>query len=336
MTNKSYSFKNVNLNVTDGILENIFNIPGYPIVDLRNYKIDEIPKYFFYYNSNIKKVILPDNLKSIGNASFNGCYNLKEFTIPETVEYVDDFLLYNSKIYEDQTNWEDNIFYKDGWAISHKEGITSLNIREGTKGISDGFAFHTLTNEPSSIASISLPSTLEIICSSAFCENSIKSIIIPKNVKRIEDYAFSRCELLERIELYATDLEDDETKYMAPFARSGENSTSENSTIFIGKDVKKLPYRLFADVSLHNVEFEKGTKFETFGKYCFWGADLKRITIPVTTKEIRSGAFFLNSLLQSINFEGTMNQWKSIVKGASWNAYVPATYVQCTDGQVQL
>jgi hypothetical protein len=46
--------------------------------------------------------------------------------------------------------------------------------------------------------------------------------------------------------------------------------------------------------------------------------------------------FFTCSSLASINYEGTMEQWRAIKKGSNCFYDVPATYVQCTDGQVTL
>jgi hypothetical protein len=40
--------------------------------------------------------------------------------------------------------------------------------------------------------------------------------------------------------------------------------------------------------------------------------------------------------LAEINFVGTTEQWGAITLGNRWNNYVPATYVQCSDGQVAL
>lgn len=40
--------------------------------------------------------------------------------------------------------------------------------------------------------------------------------------------------------------------------------------------------------------------------------------------------------LTNITFNGTTAQWDSITKGKLWNQNVPATYVQCSDGQVAL
>ena len=48
------------------------------------------------------------------------------------------------------------------------------------------------------------------------------------------------------------------------------------------------------------------------------------------------GAFDNCTNLTTIIFEGTTAQWNSIQKGKYWNRNVPATYVQCSDGQVAL
>ncbi|MBO4705732.1 MAG: leucine-rich repeat domain-containing protein, partial [Spirochaetaceae bacterium] len=43
-------------------------------------------KYREYYgNTEIKKVIIPSSVKTIGNSAFNGCENLTEITIPSSV-----------------------------------------------------------------------------------------------------------------------------------------------------------------------------------------------------------------------------------------------------------
>jgi hypothetical protein len=51
---------------------------------------------------------------------------------------------------------------------------------------------------------------------------------------------------------------------------------------------------------------------------------------------IENWAFSGCSGLTSITFDGTIEQWNNINKGDGWNKNVPATYVQCTDGQVTL
>jgi hypothetical protein len=63
---------------------------------------------------------------------------------------------------------------------------------------------------------------------------------------------------------------------------------------------------------------------------------LTSVTIPNSVTSIGDGAFAGCTSLASITFEGTTAQWYAITKGDSWNFAVPATYVQCTDGQVAL
>ena len=61
-----------------------------------------------------------------------------------------------------------------------------------------------------------------------------------------------------------------------------------------------------------------------------------KIQLPSTITEIGSYAFYDCSALESIVFDGTVEQWNEITKGDNWNGYVPATYVQCSDGTVPL
>ena len=60
------------------------------------------------------------------------------------------------------------------------------------------------------------------------------------------------------------------------------------------------------------------------------------VTIPTSIKSIGSYAFSGCTSLATINFKGTVVQWKAIEKGNHWNQDVPATEVICSDGTVSL
>jgi hypothetical protein len=64
--------------------------------------------------------------------------------------------------------------------------------------------------------------------------------------------------------------------------------------------------------------------------------DLTSITIPNSVTSIGDYAFGECYDLNYITFEGTIEEWNSITKEYTWKKNVPATYVQCTDGQVPL
>ena len=63
---------------------------------------------------------------------------------------------------------------------------------------------------------------------------------------------------------------------------------------------------------------------------------ITNITIPDNVVAIGILAFKNCTSLTSITFNGTMSQWNYIELGDGWNIGVPATFVQCSDGQVQL
>lgn len=63
--------------------------------------------------------------------------------------------------------------------------------------------------------------------------------------------------------------------------------------------------------------------------------DLTSIVIPDSVTYIGESAF-RDSGLTNITFNGTREQWDTIIKGDYWNEGVPATKVICSDGGVYL
>ena len=61
---------------------------------------------------------------------------------------------------------------------------------------------------------------------------------------------------------------------------------------------------------------------------------INKISVPATTK-IENGLSAYELAVQ-YGYEGTVEEWKAISKGSSWNYNVPATKVVCKDGEVSL
>ena len=62
--------------------------------------------------------------------------------------------------------------------------------------------------------------------------------------------------------------------------------------------------------------------------------NLQKVTIPASVTCIEGDAFNGCNQLTEIHFQGTMNQWNSISKGAHWDAFTPSYTVICSDGSL--
>lgn len=75
----------------------------------------------------------------------------------------------------------------------------------------------------------------------------------------------------------------------------------------------------------------------SIGDYAFASCtSLDSVTINNSVTYIGNRAFYYCDSLTVITFDGTMEEWNKVNKGSNWNNRVPATYVQCSDGQVEL
>ena len=116
-----------------------------------------------------------------------------------------------------------------------------------------------------------------------------------------------------------------ESFYKAPF----ETLTILKGITTIGADAFSYC------ASLTGVTIQNGVT--TIGGYSF--AHCTRLaysSIPASVTAIDTSAFYNCSSLNSIRFEGSVEQWNAIAKGNNWNYKVPATEVVCTNGSATL
>ncbi|MGN1130968.1 MAG: leucine-rich repeat domain-containing protein [Ruminococcus sp.] len=80
------------------------------------------------------------------------------------------------------------------YAFAFSDNLEEVNIPEGVLEIGTN-AFSGCT----SLKSVKLPETLKEIGIFAFDGSGLESIVIPKNVKNVSDYAFAECENLGKV-----------------------------------------------------------------------------------------------------------------------------------------
>ena len=116
-------------------------------------------------NTEIKDLVIPNSVTSIGNRAFSGCSSLTSVTIPNSVTCIGDYAFY--------------------WCT----GLTSVTIPNSVTTVGN-YAFFGCTG----LTSVTIPNSVTSIGVSAFDScSSLISVTIPNSVTSIGESAFSGC-----------------------------------------------------------------------------------------------------------------------------------------------
>lgn len=166
-------------------------------------------KRLFINNTEIKDLVIPDDVTSINGYVFSGCENLESVTIPKSLSsfgvgafngctglkavYISDLAAW-CKIEFGYQNWSSPLCYAKHLYLNGNE-IINLEIPYGITSIYN-YTFSNCTG----FITINLPNSIISIGTEAFwyCI-SLKSLTIPNSVISIDTEAFYGCRALEEI-----------------------------------------------------------------------------------------------------------------------------------------
>ena len=329
---KNYKFNSVSIDTDDKVYKFIFGLEPVKTINLSNYKIKKLKHHTFYYDDNIEKVSLPEGLEEIDSSNFVGCKKLKEFNIPKSVKKINggEYFLYNSKIYNDYSNWVNDCFCYDGWLLSIDEDVLNIKIPNGYKLASEILSYGNLEvmelskgikeipakflGYSSKLTSLILNDDLEKINDDAFNCKSLLEINLPKTIKYL-GYRAINSNYINKVNI--TDLD----KYFE-IERNGSPFADSYYDIYLNGSAIKI--------------ISVPSKITSIEKYSFYKSKIEQLTIHSNVNKIGEYAFYGCADLRFITFTGTKTQWNSISKSYNWKYGAPATYVQCSDGQVYL
>ena len=160
-------------------------------------KMESIPECFSEGWTNLKKVTIPEGIKTIGYKAFSGCTGLESITLPDSLETIDDFALYDcTGITFLDLNQVSHVGEGNMYCLGpdHKgpdEIIFSAKMERITYRFCDGWE---------NLKKVTIPEGIVRIEGEAFsrCSN-LKTIHLPEGLKRIENEAFASCSSLESI-----------------------------------------------------------------------------------------------------------------------------------------
>ena len=157
--------------------------------------------------SKLVSIKMPESLISVESGAFENCSSLSQFDFPSSVHRVGYYALYNTAYYNDDSNWNNDVLYKDSFLIHAKESISgTCTIKAGTTLIAD-YAFDNC----SQLKTVIIPNGIEYIGEGAFRScSSLDNVEIGKGILSIKECAFEECTSLKEVSIpeSVTDIEN--------------------------------------------------------------------------------------------------------------------------------
>ena len=178
----------------------------------------------FGYQSQIKKVIIPDSVSVIGETAFCNCENLESVTVGGSVTTIGNTAFYGCK---KLTSLDIRSVGSIGEsAFAYCSGLLEINV-SGAREIGD-FAFEGCGN----LQTVSFPDTLTSIGQYAFKNcNALQTVVLPNGLTSLGVGAFTECNKLKSVTVgnLLTAIED-YTFSMCP----------DLTTVILGSGLKKI------------------------------------------------------------------------------------------------
>ena len=232
------------------------------------FNAEQIPWY--PYHEEIEKVIVGENITSIGMYTFFNMTHLKNVSLPSTLTSIKTF------------------------AFTFCGKLENITLPQNLQSIGD-YAFGGCWN----LKSIEIPKSVSLIPAS-FCNScySLKEVILHEGLETIEEYAFAFCYKLTKINIPSTVT----TFGMASFANA-----YSLTKLTIPKSVEVISTGFCLGCkSLKEVIFEEGSSPLFLDQEAFrFCTNLESISLPGSIQAVGNWAFADCDKLKTINFNGS-------------------------------
>ena len=246
-----------------------------------------IPDQMFKSSSLLEKVVLPENLKYIGEKAFSSCRKLSEISFPNTI------ITLCARCFEYCTslntiNLPSSVITLDDGCFAGCEGVKSINIPSSVKTIGK-YAFNGCTG----LEKIFIPASVTSIGTKSFYTTNIKQAISLANLSKSVDYVFPEtCNLLvpqSQKNMYwksgNVETIGDITSTLRTIKVTSNNFFElTNASIYDGNNLIEQKVATNSNVIFENLSPEKEYKVHIFGKG--FGEDVETFSYVSTQKVV--------------------------------------------------
>lgn len=222
----------------------------------------------------LKKIIIPNSVKSILNEAFENCINLNEIQLSNNLNFIGDYCFTATAL----TSVE---IPKSLKTISHGAflGTQLTKITFNDVEIIMDWAFASCQ----SLESVEIPNTIRIIGYGAFKNGvRLKSVIIQSQNLQLGEDIFNNCIGLSKVDLFNVNITELSEKMFA--------NCNILTIVLLPQNLTKIPFGCFANCSLlKSIDFPKS--LEIIGEYSFFNSGLINIVLTENITEILSHAF---------------------------------------------
>lgn len=296
------------------------------------FKVTCIGRQAFYGNSivrNVSEVVIPEGVKRINSYAF-GYLPLTSVSLPNSLETIEGsafahIAIKSVNIPKGVKEITSNPFWgcTDLETISVDAGNSVYEVRNNCNGVVEKATNKLViackkTAIPNSVvqigtfayggqselSSITIPSSVEVIGSSAFSSTGLETITIPSSVNAINNYAFGRCEKLTSvISKIEKPFEIDSTAF---YSRSEYSSAVgrtiyyfTDATLYVPKgtksDYEHTPgWKMFKNIVEGEPSLEPSIKGDVNGDGQVNGTDLVALTNIILGKNAKTDAADVN------------------------------------------
>ncbi len=284
-----------------------------------------ISDYSFSRCYNLSSVKLPESLTKIERYAFYKCYELDNIVLPENVNEVEESAFESTSMWDNSSNWTENLFYIGNDWVDYKKNNDeenvkyTLNLRDNTERIFvdfvnwnfkdyksvyiskdnkyfatiDGVLYNKNLTEliyyprASEKTFFEIPYGVKSIPDGCFSSNEyLKNVKIPESVEKIGYKSFNEC-----INLTSIDIPNSVTEIGV---RTFENCKNLNKVI-LSENINEIPDSVFRKcISLTEIHIPENVN--SIGFSAFDGTGLVEVKLPETVKCIDNYAFSCKNL----------------------------------------